>query len=91
MVSGVNVSTNSPSSWHQHLRGIFTGSTISIILFLSAMNVAVKFILAEANDLLLLCYRTPPVIKAFMDDLFLKLKNVDELQILLDWTSCLMK
>ena len=32
-------SLNSPSGWHQHLRGIFTGCTASIILFLAAMNV----------------------------------------------------
>ena len=48
------------------------------------MNVAIKFILAEVN--IMQCYKTPPL-KAFMDDLFLKSKNVDELRILLDQTS----
>ena len=52
------------------------------------MNVAIKFILAEAN--IMQCYKTPPV-KDFMDDLFLKLKNVGEVQILLDRTSCVLK
>ena len=52
------------------------------------MNVAIEFILAEAN--VMQCYKTPPV-KAFMDDLFLKSKNVDELQILLDRTNCVLK
>ena len=31
------------SSWHRHLRGIFAGSTISIILFLAGMNVIVEY------------------------------------------------
>ena len=51
------------------------------------MNVAIKFISAEA---IMQCYKITPV-KGFMDDLFLKLKNVHEIQILLDRTSCILK
>lgn len=46
---------------------------------MSATNVAIEFILADANSLQ--CFKTL-LVKAFMDDLFLEAKNVDELQIL---------
>ena len=72
------LSTNSPSSWHHYSRGTFKSFTI-FILFLSALNVAIEFILADANSLQ--CFKTL-LVKAFMDDLFLEAKNVDELQIL---------
>ena len=54
----------------------------------STMNVANEFILAEAN--IMQCSKTPPV-KAFRNDLFLKSKNVVELQILLERVSCVLK
>ena len=44
-------SNNSPSSWHKHLRGIFTGRTSSMILFLSAMNINIEYICAGAPKL----------------------------------------
>ena len=64
-----------PSSWHQHFKVAFTGYTIFFCL-LPAINVAIKSILAETN--ISRCFKTLPV-KTFMDDLSLKLKNVDEL------------
>ena len=73
-------STHAPSGWHQHLRGIFTGCTASIILFLAAMNIIIEFVclgLVRANN-------TSPPIKAFMDDLFLKTNSLQSTQNLLN-------
>ena len=57
-------SSSSPSDWHRHLRGIFQGCTLSIILFLCAMNVVVEYI-CDGQDM------SSASIKAFMDDLTL--------------------
>ena len=65
-------STISLSSWYQHLTGISAGCRISTILFLTPVNVAIQFLLAETN--IMQCYQTLPL-KAFMDDLFLKWKK----------------
>ena len=54
------------------------------MLFFSALNVAIEYILADAN--IFRCFKTLSV-KAFMDYLSLKAKNVDELPILLYRTS----
>ena len=42
-----------PSNWHKHLRGIFTGCTVSIILILAGTNVILEFIVAgtEAENI----------------------------------------
>ena len=39
-------SSTAPSSWHRHQRGIFAGCTLSIILFVAAMNLIIEYILA---------------------------------------------
>ena len=72
------------SSWHQHFRGIFTGCTISIILFLSGINIVLEFITAGLDIPLPLS--SPPV-KAFMDDLFLMSPTIKGTQDLLNRTS----
>ena len=36
-------SLNALSNWHQHLKGIFAGCTVSIILFLAGMNVIIEY------------------------------------------------
>ena len=38
-------SETAPSSWHQHMIGIFTGCTLSIILFLCGMNIIIEYAL----------------------------------------------
>lgn len=86
MFFGVN--SFPPSSWDQHFRVIFTGCTISIILLLSAINVAIKFILAETN---ILQYFKTLTVTIFMHDLSLKSKNVDELHIVLELNSFVLK
>ena len=78
-------SQTAPSSWHQHLKGIFTGCTISIILFLSGINVVIEFICAD----ILQSVSGPPV-KAFMDDIFLKADSVSNLQVLLNRASIVL-
>ena len=76
------------SSWHQHKRGIFTGCTVSIILFISAINIVIEYILAEQVER----YQTKngtllPPVRAFMDDMNLMCANVTDTQRLLD-RSC---
>ena len=63
-------SSSAPSSWHLHHRGIFAGCTVSIILFLSGMNVILEYITAGIESDAMSSLKSPPV-KAFMDDLFL--------------------
>ena len=77
-------SNNSPSSWHKHLRGIFTGRTSSIILFLSAMNINIEYICAGAPKLI---QSEPPCVRAFTDDLFLKSATLNGAQELLNQTN----
>ena len=73
-------SFDAPSGWHQHFRGIFQGCTASIILFLVAMNIVIKFVCAEIN----LTITPSPPVKAFMDDLYLQANSVEKTQSLLD-------
>ena len=75
-------SPDAPSGWHQHFRGIFTGCTASIILFLAAMNIIIEFICVGV-DITSENSGSLPV-KAFMDDLFLKGKSFDDAQNLLN-------
>ena len=74
-------SNNSSSSWHKHLRGIFTGFTSSIILFLSAMNIIIEYICVGAPKLV---QSEPPCVRAFMDDFFLKSATLNGVQELLN-------
>jgi len=71
-------SPSASSSWHHHLKGIFIGCTLSIILFLSGINVVIEYV-CDGDDFLV-----PPV-KAFMDDLSLLSDSPQKLQIL--WTG----
>ena len=63
------------------MRGTFTGCTISIILFLSAMNFIIQF-----STLLTAPFSnsSPQPMKAFLDDLYLWAKTVLETQNLLN-------
>ena len=62
-------STDCPSNWHQHLRGIFQGCTLSIILFLVGMNVVIEYVLSEPVKEYAVNSTKLPLIRAFMDDL----------------------
>ena len=59
-----------PSCWHQHLRGIFTGCTVSIIMFLAEVNVIFEFLSARIDISIFQSLISPPA-KSFTDDLFL--------------------
>ena len=61
-------SNNSPSSWHRHLRSIFTGCTSSIFPFLTAVSIIIEYVCSGAPKLI---QSGPPCVRAFMDDLFL--------------------
>ncbi|XP_057296267.1 uncharacterized protein LOC130625225 [Hydractinia symbiolongicarpus] len=81
-----SISFTASSSWHQHFRVIFIECTLSIILFLAAINVIIKYVCAEEE--LKSCVSPgdsdhPPV-KAFMDDIFLMSSSVPQTQNLLD-------
>ena len=40
---------SAPSGWHRHLRGIFAGCTLSIILFLAGINVVIEYTLITST------------------------------------------
>ncbi|XP_057310248.1 uncharacterized protein LOC130648228 [Hydractinia symbiolongicarpus] len=79
-------SFTAPSSWHRHFRGIFIGCTLSIILFLAAINVIIEYVCAEEE--LKICVppgdSDHPPVKAFMDDIFLMSSSLPQTQNLLD-------
>ena len=66
------------SEWHLHLRGIFIGCTVSIILFLAAVNFLIEFVCRDYS-----CDDLTPM-KAFMDDMFLMSDSIDQSKTLLD-------
>ena len=77
-------SSSAPSNWHQHFRGIFAGCTVSIILFLSGINVIIEHTLtSEANNFIHSSKACLPLIRAFMDDLSLMSNSVSGTQQLL--------
>ncbi|MGY8822251.1 MAG: reverse transcriptase domain-containing protein, partial [Pseudomonadales bacterium] len=71
-------SLNAPSGWHQHQRGIFTGCTVSVVLFLAGMNVALEYIKLSNSLPFTLSTSTThvPLVRAFMDDLNLLSNSV---------------
>ena len=78
-------SNQAPSDWHQHFRGIFAGCTLSIILFLAAINIIIEYTLAAPVDPVVLAGSTSlPLIRAFMDDINLMSSSVKGTQTLLE-------
>ena len=71
----------SPSSWHHHQRVIFIGCTVSIILFLAAINVITEFTLS-LQDSFIQEHRLG--MKVFMDDLFVTSSSTKGTQLLLN-------
>ena len=77
-------SHSAPSTWHQHFRGIFTGCTVSIILFLAGINIIIEYALASnASNVVLSNKVSLPLVRAFMDDLNLMSNSVSGTQDLL--------
>ena len=70
----------SPCSWHHHQRGIFIGCTVSIVLFLAAINVIIEFTLS-LQDSFIQEHRSE--MKAFMDELFVMSSSIKGTQLLL--------
>ena len=62
-------SQEAPSSWHRHQRGIFAGCTLSIILFLTGMNIILEYSLVTTTPQFHLNNVSLPPMRAFMDDL----------------------
>ena len=72
------------SSWHRHMRGIFAGCTLSIILFLAGMNVIIEYtILVDFQGFITSSKTVLPLVRAFMDDLNLQSVVVANTQCLL--------
>ena len=73
----------SPSSWHHHQRGILICCTVSIVLFLAAINVIIEFTLSLQDSFI---KEHCLGMKAFMDDLFVMSSSTKGTQLLLN--SC---
>lgn len=71
---------NALSSFHKHLRGISTGCTPSIILFLTGMNIIIECICAGTPKLM---QNKPPCFMVFIDGIFLKSATLNNTQKLL--------
>ena len=85
-------SDNAPSNWHQHLRGIFAGCTVSIILFLAGINVILEYaMLSSAPNFISSSKTALPLIRAFMDDINIMSTSVAGAQDLLARCSKALK
>ena len=74
-----------PSNWHQHLKGIFAGCTLSIILFLAGINIILEYtLLTSAPNFITSSNISLPLIRAFMDDINLMSSSVHGAQTLLE-------
>ena len=72
------------SSWHKYEKGIFAGCTISVILFLAAMNVILEYVLVvKVPRYTLQNGNQLPLQRGFMDDLSLMSSTVAGTLILL--------
>ena len=68
-------SQEAPISWHMHQRRIFTGSTLSLILFLADMNTILEYCLVATTPQFHLNNILMPLLRAFMDDLYIMPSN----------------
>ena len=81
-------SANSPSSWHQHQKGIFAGCTISVILFLVAINTIIEYATMNNPKTYTLSEGVSmSPMRAFMDDLSILSPSVTSAQTILDRTK----
>ena len=64
------------------MRGVFTGFTVSIILFLAGMNVILEFVSAAIDISVFQSLLSPPVKAFIMDDLFLMSPSLQQTQVL---------
>ena len=65
------------SSWHQHLKGIFAGCNLSIIIFVAGVNVVIEYTLASSVRIFLSTSNVAfPLVSAFMDHLNLMSSSV---------------
>jgi len=76
-------SASSLSSWHRHERGIFAGCTLSIILFLSGINVPIEHVLNCDVQGFVTQGTKLPLLRAFMDDMNLMSPSVHDTSTLL--------
>ena len=80
-------SESCPSSWHQQHKGIFAGCTISIILFLSGINLVIEYTVnCTIRGYISSAKQELPLVRAFMDDMNLMAGPVKDTQVLL--TRC---
>ena len=77
----------SPSSWHQHQRGIFAGCTVSIALFIAGMNIVIEYVSNCPVEHVIVETLNLPRLRAFMDDINLMSRSVSDTSVLLE-RSC---
>ena len=80
------------SDWHRYEKGIFAGCTISVILFIAAFSVILKYV----SRIGLLQYNLSntnamPVLRAFMDDMSLMTRSTAAAKIALERTVIALK
>ena len=76
-------SESATSAWHRHQLGIFSGCTLSIILFLAGMNIILEYSMKATVTKFTTNNTTLPLLHAFMDDLSLMSAKVSGAQTLL--------
>ena len=77
-------SEHAPSNWHKHMRGIFAGCTLSIILFLAGINIILEYTLLSSAPCFINSSKVSlPLMRAFMDDINLMSSSVSGSQNLL--------
>ena len=70
-------SQSAQSSWHQHLKGIFAGCNLSIVIFVAGVNVVIECTLASSPRIFLSTSNAAfPLVRAFMDHLNLMSSSV---------------
>ena len=81
------------SDWHRYEKGIFAGCTLSVVLFLAAINIIIEYVSQnKIPSYVLKNGNALPKLRAFMDDLMLMLKSVrdttpalERLIVVLEW------
>ena len=78
-------SESATSDWHRHQQGVFTGCTLSIIFFLTGINIVLEYSMQARVPKFTINNTSLPLLHAFMDELSLMSAKVSRAQTLLSW------
>ena len=78
-------SESATSAWHRHHQGIFTGYTLSLVLFFTGMNIILEYSVEVKIPKFTTNNTELPLLCAFIDDLSLMSSTVSGAQTLLSW------